>query len=470
MAGKLPRATIAALIGICAFGLALRVWDLGKQSLWIDEGYTINASLSVLEKGYPRLDSGALYKNGPLSVYASALAMKALPFDPYSPWAARLPSALAGTALIALAFFAVRGVSGVDLSALAASALVALSQWEVAWSRQARGYMLLSCLAVASFIFLSRYLDGQRPKDLAASFLLMVGAYLAHSIAVVFFPAMLLLVALRMVGRTDAFSASLAGLAAVSGLCALSMLIPLDSSLYKINYLRLVGPEIGLLMAAGAAGCVAALLDRRISERAARLGIMAVVPAAAIVLFSPVVQIRYLLPVFPFFLMLATLAASRRKAALAVFFACALPALALWPKGEYRLERGSPQPDFKSAFMAIESLRSPGETVLSAYPQMHKAYLDEKGAWLAMSLIGKEGEIERKIVGGVDFYAGAEVVRGLSALDAFAESHRGFAIIDSMTEARLKREVGLIEADPRFERVFESGEGRDLSHISVYRF
>jgi 4-amino-4-deoxy-L-arabinose transferase-like glycosyltransferase len=470
MKASMPRATLWALLAICAFGFIVRVWDLGEQSLWIDEGYTINASLSVLEKGYPELDSGSLYKNGPLSVYASALAMKVLPYDPYSPWAARLPSALAGVALVALAFFAVRAVAGSDRAALAASAIIALSQWEVAWSRQARGYMLLSCFVVASFLFLSRYLDGSRSKDLALSFLLLVGAYLSHSIAIVFFPATLLLVVLRRLGKSDAFSTSVAALAAIAALAALSSTLPLDTSLFKLNYFRIIDASIGLPIIAGAIGLIVALFNRQMSDKVARLGVMAIVPAASIVLFSPVVQARYLLPVFPIFLMLVAIGASRNKAVLAVFFACALPVLVLWPRAEYRLERGSPQPDFKSSFAVIEALKEPGDAIISAYPQMHKVYLGEKGAWLAMSLTRKEGEIARKTVNGVDFYAGAPIVQGKSALEAFASSRRGFVIVDSMTETRLREEVRLIETDSRFKKVYESGEASDLSHISVYRF
>src|SRR3989338_5633022 len=78
---------ILALIG---YGLFLRVYGLGEQSLWIDEGYTINASQAILERGIPQLDSGKMYSGWMLSTYMTAGAMKVFGFDPFSPWSARI--------------------------------------------------------------------------------------------------------------------------------------------------------------------------------------------------------------------------------------------------------------------------------------------------------------------------------------------------------------------------------------------
>jgi len=46
---------------IIIYGLFLRVYKIDQQSYWIDEGYTLNAVLSTLEKGYPILDSDKIY-------------------------------------------------------------------------------------------------------------------------------------------------------------------------------------------------------------------------------------------------------------------------------------------------------------------------------------------------------------------------------------------------------------------------
>lgn len=57
---------IILILGIFIFwGGFLRLHNLGVQSLWIDEGYTINAAQGVLDHGYPILDSGLSYRAHP---------------------------------------------------------------------------------------------------------------------------------------------------------------------------------------------------------------------------------------------------------------------------------------------------------------------------------------------------------------------------------------------------------------------
>jgi predicted membrane-bound mannosyltransferase len=51
-----------ALLGlIVLFAAFLRIYGLGHPTLWVDESISAVASLNILEKGVPVLDSGLLY-------------------------------------------------------------------------------------------------------------------------------------------------------------------------------------------------------------------------------------------------------------------------------------------------------------------------------------------------------------------------------------------------------------------------
>ncbi|HYC77118.1 MAG TPA: glycosyltransferase family 39 protein, partial [Planctomycetota bacterium] len=81
--------------------------------------------------------------------------------------ALRLPSALAGTATVALLFLFVRRRSPAWIAALAA-ALLALHGAHVFWSRLARMYAAATLLGAAASWLLLRLLDGGRRRDAVA--------------------------------------------------------------------------------------------------------------------------------------------------------------------------------------------------------------------------------------------------------------------------------------------------------------
>ena len=122
------------------WGGFLRLYDLGEQSLWIDEGYTINASQAIIDQGKPILGSGSSYNAHLLHTYTTAASMKLFGFEATNPWAARLPAAIFGILTILAAYLFTYRITKNKLTALAATFIIAFSYWEIAWSRQARGY------------------------------------------------------------------------------------------------------------------------------------------------------------------------------------------------------------------------------------------------------------------------------------------------------------------------------------------
>ncbi len=87
-------------------GIFIRSYDLGKQSIWIDEGFSLNSALSIQEKGIPVLDSNRWYTNSFINSYIIAFAINNNFYNPFNPWVARIPSVLFGSLLIFLGYFA----------------------------------------------------------------------------------------------------------------------------------------------------------------------------------------------------------------------------------------------------------------------------------------------------------------------------------------------------------------------------
>lgn len=475
------RKSVAALIALCILGFLVRIYSLGDQSLWIDEGYSLNAAQSVIERGVPVLDSGALYSNGPLSVYAIALSEKLFSFDPFHPWPARLPAVLAGTGLIAASFFLARRFFTSEAVALSSAFLVAFAEWGIAWSRQARGYMLLSLFACLCFIFLDRYLSSKKPKELIVSGLFLGAAYLSHGVGIIFLPAFLIILLRSAFTARSRFLDASVFFAAALGIIAVSFYGPFDTSAFKENYLMLLPISVAIFSCVALVGFVLSFFDAKSGERAFMLCVFAFIPITEVFFLSPVVQIRYLVPVFPLLIILSVYAAWRIGALLSerntlralpvvALVAASVPLLSFIPRAEYRLEVGSPQPDFSKAFQMVLMLKKDGDVVISPYTQLHKVYLGEKGMWLRMGLNNRPGEMQKRVVNGVDYYVGAPVIIDLPAFQNVVETKSGFVVLDSMAVARLPDIYAFVRRDRAFTEVFQSGTSTDRSRITVYRF
>ncbi|MFN8078703.1 MAG: glycosyltransferase family 39 protein [Kineosporiaceae bacterium] len=141
---------------IAAAGGALRLAGLGRESLWVDEGYTaslvrlgpaayIDNVLHTIRNILPPLYFALMH-------YWTALAGT-------SEVALRLPSALAGTAAIVLIHrVALAGVG--RRAALIAAVLLAFSPFHLWFSQEARPYELLALLYLASLHLLVTVLAG----------------------------------------------------------------------------------------------------------------------------------------------------------------------------------------------------------------------------------------------------------------------------------------------------------------------
>ncbi|HKV90202.1 MAG TPA: glycosyltransferase family 39 protein, partial [Thermoplasmata archaeon] len=132
--------TFLAIAAFVLIGAYERLTHLGALSLWNDEAQSTLISFSILQHGYPVITAQHIINNyEPAYPYLEAASVGLLG---HSNFAYRLPSALVGIALIPIAYYV-----GARLReryvGITVAAMVALSSEYIAWSRQARWYMLL---------------------------------------------------------------------------------------------------------------------------------------------------------------------------------------------------------------------------------------------------------------------------------------------------------------------------------------
>lgn len=154
------------LLGLVALGIALRGFDLGKQSLWIDEGYT--AYLAGLTPVKYVINVLHTVRNILPPLYFTLLHYWTAVFG-FSEVSLRFPSLVFGVLLIPLLYRFVTRTYGPRVGLLAAGATT-FSLFQIRYSQEARMYELLALLSVISLHLLTRVLgqSGRRQVILLA--------------------------------------------------------------------------------------------------------------------------------------------------------------------------------------------------------------------------------------------------------------------------------------------------------------
>lgn len=153
-----PRRNAIHLCLILGLGAGLRLATLGRQSLWLDEGFSYwmaNRPWTTLLASLPNNDT-----HPPLH-YLILQPMIALGG---SEWLLRLPSALAGIASIGLLF-----ALGKELfdrkTGLIAAFILAIAPFHLWFAQEARMYALVAVLSLAAGLFAARALRTNRRRD-----------------------------------------------------------------------------------------------------------------------------------------------------------------------------------------------------------------------------------------------------------------------------------------------------------------
>lgn len=175
----------SARIVVLAFALALvaavpRFLDLGGPGFYGDEEITAFAARALAEGDRPEMPSGMPYDRALGYSLAAGAAAAALGVS--AELAYRVPAAIAGTLAVALIFALAAPLVGAR-AALIAAVLLALSEWHVLVSREARMYSpLLAFFLCSALLGVRAVLTGSRAQ-LAGSLAAAAGAMTFHPLS-----------------------------------------------------------------------------------------------------------------------------------------------------------------------------------------------------------------------------------------------------------------------------------------------
>jgi mannosyltransferase len=151
---KVSRLVLATLVLIVAAGALLRVHELGSESVWLDEAFSIKLShyapAGIIEE---------TSKDVHPPLYYFALHYWMLLFGD-SESGTRLLSALFGVLAVVATYKTAAHLFG-RATALVAAALLALSRFHLEFSQEARMYTLLGLLALLSMYFFVKLVEGR---------------------------------------------------------------------------------------------------------------------------------------------------------------------------------------------------------------------------------------------------------------------------------------------------------------------
>ncbi|MBM4002033.1 MAG: hypothetical protein FJ295_01925 [Planctomycetes bacterium] len=137
-----PRRDSIALAGVLLLALGLRLWQI-REPLWVDELHT---SWCVMESFHDVAPRARMGNQSPLYFYLAWCSVHALGPSEFS---LRLPSLLAGLALIACSYQVVRkAVSRPSIGPLLTALLLAVDSTAIFYAQEARPYALVQCLGV----------------------------------------------------------------------------------------------------------------------------------------------------------------------------------------------------------------------------------------------------------------------------------------------------------------------------------
>ena len=496
---------LGLFLGLILFiGIFIRLYSLGTQSLWIDEGYSINASLAIQEHGYPLLDSNLIYRQGLTGLeYLTAFTMKVFHFNPFSPWSARLPSVVFGVLVIVASFLITREIFSSSAISWVTSILLTFSTWEIAWSRQARGYIALQFFIIISFYFFWKWLQDQSWKNFVLSILSFILAFLSHTIAFIFIPVFIVIYILHIIlhpeKRLSLKNSVVAGVTAIILVAVIFWFTKANIGGYDYSkvYLTYLFKELLLASVLSIMAIIVGIFSKINFWPTIFMASIIFIPLMIVMEYGQAAQIRYLFPVFPFMVILVAYLIStavkwcaeqtikysnpQSKIVSLLSFPVSINIISVIlglilfgsyltfiPTSTYNLEWDSPQPDFKSTYSIVKDTKKVDDLVISSYTMMSKIYLGESGIWLPISLTGKTSELEQSLSEGKDYYTGAPLIANKEQLTNILDKKKGFIVIDKMASIRLMGQFDFIATYPTVHEIYKSGTG--LDEIQLYYF
>jgi acyl-CoA thioesterase-1 len=442
------------LLFLTLTGGYLRLNELNRQSFWVDEAFSAVHAKAILQHGIPLLSTTHVSWT-----YFPAHYLMAFGYGITGQLQAgtRLPSALAGTVLIPIFFWFNRRATGSLIQALVATFILTFLTYEIAWSRQARGYVLLQLCGVLALGCLLQYRQERTRPMLWVGVLGALGCPFIHPAGLLYLliaGLFLLPVCKKVVEVNNRLTwACAAGLSFLVLALSYRILgrvmdsfIGYEHSTYWQDYLRfffgIFGPALLWIMP----GAVWALGKERAALAPLLLATLAYL--LLICFQTSLFHYRYVLPVLPFLITLITVGGAGTVArlwtvnhrwsrmltgAMVLLFAGSLMCVKmnLRPQRQYVLGHTEPQADWATAYRWLEKDAArrgwaPGQIpTISTFPVFHELYLGAGGAkyYLPLTLTGRSNEVWTSAS-----YVQAQTV---DTLEAYSQLE-GYAVLDHM--------------------------------------
>lgn len=458
MAKKIPAVII---FFVSCVAVLLRLWQLSNQSYWIDESYSIALAKSIWLHGFPITESGGFITRSVLYHYFLAGFLAA----------PRLPAVIFGLLSIVVVAAVAQELFSRRI-AFITTGLMALSYWEIAWSRQARMYT-----ALQFFVWLTVYCYLRWRKQACwqwgmATVLAGVVSVTTHEFGILVVVLIGLHWASEHVKSPIRYGLIMVGcvLAAIVGMKVLGQTAPVN---YWFHYWYYLGTTLPVTIT---------LAGLALTKRSTAWLATSFVTIIAIFSFAvALLEYRYIFFMLPAVFMLAAISLDYlwQHWRIIFFMVIGLAVLSgeyvVWPQTNYYLESDAvsspfsyksiaPQPDFSAAYSYILNHTQPGETIITPYPTIQQLYAPElPQACLYIDLTGQAPVPPT----AAERYSGCPYLTTHTLQRLLAHQH-GYIVLDQFAQGRIQPKLmSLIEA--KTESVYQN-QSHSWSRIVVYKY
>lgn len=168
-------------------GFYLRINGLWlNYSFWTDEASTARFARGILETGIPQI-SHTKYKENSYFIthYLTALSFLIFGINEFS---ARLPEIVFGSVLILVTYFFGKKFFNHPLIGLGAAGFITFSYIQIAWSRQARGYVILEVFYLLSLLNFYLFLEEKKKINFFLFILFSLLSFWTHTLGLIILP------------------------------------------------------------------------------------------------------------------------------------------------------------------------------------------------------------------------------------------------------------------------------------------
>jgi hypothetical protein len=447
-----------ALLLTSLYGGFLRFYKLGEQSFWMDEVFTTVHAKAILLHGYPILENGLTSWDYFLTHYITALGLS-LFYDVQ--YGARFFSAMAGTLSIAAFYFVCLKLSRSKYIALVSTLLFTFMTYEIAWCRQARGYIFLQLFSFSSIACFIEYLEKKKMWWLVLSLVFVIFSLITHRAGYLVFTFIIVLGFVELYRHRrllmNVKQKNYIQMVCITGVFfiffiflflqntnsniydSLKDLISPPSNSFILPYIEFIYRIFKVILLWSLIGVFVSIIkkDRYNICLFCTIGLY----FFAILFQTPYFHYRYLLPIIPFILYFAALGflfllengIKFHKRVFDYFLITIIFIFSVFsmdwnirPYHKYYLGITAPQPEWKEAYFYIANdCQNKNITSISTFPEFHNIYFGSTNGrkyYLPFSLTGRTKDIRR-----TSKYVKAKTISSLKEL----KSKKGYVVLDN---------------------------------------